>query len=167
MARIDDLLTQITDKSLRQKLQAALTDMKRRQRFGLVFEEHVPETSALIHFPVTVGAVVQRRSDVNGGKLYQVKLSASRSKVTLEPEGGGAEETVPIEELMVVKRFGDPIFPALTSLGSVVNGSKDQPYHAVISGENFHALQLFVYLYEGRLDCIYIDPPYWQDWKVR
>ena len=65
MARIDDLLTQITDKSLRQKLQAALTDMKRRQRFGLVFEEHVPETSALIHFPVTVGAVVQRRSDVN------------------------------------------------------------------------------------------------------
>jgi adenine-specific DNA-methyltransferase len=168
MARIDDLLTQITDKSLRQKLQAALTDMKRRQRFGLVFEEHVPETSALIHFPVTLGAAVQRRSDVNGGKLYQVKACASRSKVTLEPEGGGAEETVPIEELMVVKRFGDPIFPALTSLGSVVNGPKDKPHHAVINGENFHALQLFVYLYEGRLDCIYIDPPYntgSKDWK--
>jgi adenine-specific DNA-methyltransferase len=44
----------------------------------------------------------------------------------------------------------------------------DKPYHAVINGENFHALQLFVYLYEGQVDCIYIDPPYntgAKDWK--
>jgi adenine-specific DNA-methyltransferase len=69
---------------------------------------------------------------------------------------------------MVVKRFGDPIFPALTSLGSIERGPADKPYHAVINGENFHALQLFVYLYEGCVDCIYIDPPYntgARDWK--
>src|SRR6185295_18547061 len=43
---------------------------------------------------------------------------------------------------------------------SIRRGPKDRPYHAVLDGENFHALQLFVYLYEGQVDCIYIDPPY-------
>jgi adenine-specific DNA-methyltransferase len=167
MARIDDLLTQITDKALRQKLETALSDMKRRQRFGLVFEEHVPETTALLRFPVHVGATVQRRSDVNGEKFYQV-TSLSSQKAVIEPPEGGDSETVAIKELIAIKRFGDPIFPALTSLGSIENGPKDKPYHAVISGENFHALQLFVYLYEGQADCIYVDPPYntgAKDWK--
>ena len=40
----------------------------------------------------------------------------------IEPEGGGTAETVPAKDLMVVKRFGDPIFPALTSLGSIQRG---------------------------------------------
>jgi adenine-specific DNA-methyltransferase len=168
MARIDDLVTQIPDKSLRLKLEAALTDMKRRQRFGLVYEEHVPETSTLLHFPVTVGATVQHRTDSDGGRLYQVKAITARGKVTIEPENGGEPETVATKELMVVKRFGDPIFPALTPLGSVERGGKNKPYHAVINGENFHTLQLFVYLYEDQVDCIYIDPPYntgSRDWK--
>ena len=30
----------------------------------------------------------------------------------------------------------------------------------MINGENFHALQLFCYLYEKQVDCIYVDPPY-------
>jgi adenine-specific DNA-methyltransferase len=168
MARIDDLFTQIPDKVLRQKLEAAWADMKRRQRFGLVFEEHVPETTTLVGFPVAVGARVQRRNDPEGKKLYLVKAVNSRGKVTIEPESGGDVEYAATKDLMVVKRFGDPIFPALTSLGSVRCGPEDKPHHAVINGENFHALQLLVYLYEGQVDCIYIDPPYntgARDWK--
>jgi adenine-specific DNA-methyltransferase len=166
MARIDDLIKQVNDKPLRQKLQAAMADMKRKQRFGLVFEEHIPETSSLIHFPVTPGATVQRRD--NGNKLYQVQSLDARNKATIEPEGGGPIESVSVGDLMVVKRFGDPIFPALTSLGSIKHGPADKPYHAVVNGENFHALQLFVFLYESQVDCIYIDPPYntgARDWK--
>jgi adenine-specific DNA-methyltransferase len=168
MARIDDLITQIHDKSLQLKFQAALADMKRKQRFGLIFEDHVPETSALLHFPVTVGATVQKRSDVEGKKLYEVKEVKVRGRVTIQPEGGGPVETVSLKDLMVVKRFGDPIFPVLTSIGLVRQGSVDKPHHAVINGESFHALQLMVYLYEGKVDCIYIDPPYntgARDWK--
>lgn len=45
MARLDDLAAQIRDRELRRKFEDALSDMKRRQRFGLVFEEHVPETT--------------------------------------------------------------------------------------------------------------------------
>lgn len=168
MARIDDLIGQIPDKELRRKLDAALADMKRRQRFGLVFEEHIPEMTTLLGLPVTVGATVQRRSDLEGEQLYLVKAANGQGTATLEPEGGGNHEVVHAEELLVVKRFGDPIFPALTSLGAVRRGPADKPHHAVINGENFHALQLLVYLYEGQVDCIYIDPPYntgSRDWK--
>jgi adenine-specific DNA-methyltransferase len=66
-----------------------------------------------------------------------------------------------------VKRLGDPIYPTLHPLGSVEK-APGKPYHAVIDGENYHALQLLLYLYEGRVDCIYIDPPYntgARDWK--
>jgi adenine-specific DNA-methyltransferase len=167
MARVDDLVAQIQDRVLRQRLEAALTDMKRRQRFGLVYEEHVPETAALLHFPVQVGSTVQRRNDLEGGKLYRVK-SVARRVARLEPENGGPEEKATLGDLLVVKRFGEPIFPALSSLGALRNATEDKPYHAVISGENFHTLQLLVYLYEGQVDCIYIDPPYntgARDWK--
>lgn len=167
MARIDDLVAQISDKALRQRLESALADMKRRQRFGLVYEEHVPETTTLLNFPIQAGSTVQRRSDADGGKLYQV-ASVSKRTARLQPEDGGTDETAALDDLLVVKRFGDPIFPALTALGAVQNGPKDKPHHAVINGENFHTLQLLVYLYEGQVDCIYIDPPYntgARDWK--
>lgn len=47
-------------------------------------------------------------------------------------------------------------------------GPATRPYHAVINGENYHALQLLVHLLEGRVDCIYIDPPFntgARDWR--
>lgn len=145
-----------------------MADMKRRQRFGLVFEEHIPETTTLLGFPINIGATVQRRNDSEDKELYVVKAVNGRGKVTIEPEGGGAAEHAIAKDLMVVRRFGDPIFPALTSLGAVRRGPEDKPHHAVINGENFHTLQLLIYLYEGQVDCIYIDPPYntgSRDWK--
>jgi adenine-specific DNA-methyltransferase len=86
----------------------------------------------------------------------------------IESLGGGAVESIAANELLVVKRFGDPIYPALTSVGSLRKGPPEKAHHAVINGENFHALQLLTYLYERQVDCIYIDPPYntgARDWK--
>src|SRR4029077_7195650 len=43
-----------------------------------------------------------------------------------------------------------------------------KPYHTLINADNFHALQLLLYCYEGKVDVIYIDPPYntgARDWK--
>ena len=45
---------------------------------------------------------------------------------------------------------------------------KELPTHALIQADNYHALQLLEYLYAGKVDCIYIDPPYntgARDWK--
>jgi adenine-specific DNA-methyltransferase len=168
MARLDDLAAEVKDAVLRRKLQDAIADLKRKQRFGLVFEEHIPETSALLGFPVQPGETVQRRDEVTGNTLYRVSAVNGRGKATVEPLGGGELSTISARDLLVVKRFGDPIYPALTSVGAVRRGADDRPWHAVVNGENFHALQLFVYLYEGQVDCIYIDPPYntgARDWK--
>ena len=53
-------------------------------------------------------------------------------------------------------------------MGRVQNGQDDGPWHTLIEADNYHALQLLEYLYPGKVDCIYIDPPYnsgSRDWK--
>lgn len=157
MARLEDLVARIPDRALAREIEAALTDLKRRRRFGIVFEEHIPETSALCGLPITVGALVQRRDDPAGQALYRVGILSPDDQATLEPVGGGEATIVPVGDLLVVKRFGDPIYPALTPLGAVRRGDADRPHHAVINGENFHALQLLLYMYEGQVDCLYLS----------
>src|SRR5690606_3380201 len=44
----------------------------------------------------------------------------------------------------------------------------DKPFHTVINSENFHALEMLTYTHRGRIDVIYVDPPYntgARDWK--
>lgn len=119
--------------------------------------------------PIQTGSLVQRRGDPQAKVLYRVKATTPQGQATVEPSGGGGKpELIPVEDLLAVKRFGEPIYPALTPLGSVRRGGDNKPHHTVINGENFHALQLLVYQFEGQVDCIYLDPPYntgAKDWK--
>ena len=69
--------------------------------------------------------------------------------------------------LVVVAEFRDRIYPGLVSTGKVERGS-EKPFHAVINGENFHALETLTFTHRGKMDVIYIDPPYntgAKDWK--
>ena len=168
MARIDDLVAQIADHTLRRSVESALAELKRRQQFGLVFEEHVPETTALVGLPILPGSLVQRRDDPAAKSLYRVVTTTVMGDAIIEPVDGGKTQEVPARELLVVKRFGEAIYPRLTPIGAVRHGPVGRPHHAVINGENYHALQLLLYLFEGKVDCIYIDPPYntgARDWK--
>jgi adenine-specific DNA-methyltransferase len=64
--------------------------------------------------------------------------------------------------------MGDAIYPALTPLDAVSNGDPAAPHHILIEADNYHALQLLLFAYQGKVDCIYIDPPYntgSRDWK--
>ncbi|MCA1709869.1 MAG: site-specific DNA-methyltransferase, partial [Actinobacteria bacterium] len=59
------------------------------------------------------------------------------------------------------------IYPGLVSTGTVERGG-DKPFHTVINAENYHALQALLFTHRGKVDCIYIDPPYntgAKDWK--
>ena len=72
-----------------------------------------------------------------------------------------------LDDLVVVAEFRDPIYPGLVSTGKVERGG-DKPFHTVINAENFHALQTLLFTHRGKVDCIYIDPPYntgAKDWK--
>lgn len=73
-----------------------------------------------------------------------------------------------VNELLPYADFGDPIYPYLQSLDKIKNAPESDLWHEVIEADNFHALQLLAYLYPGKVDCIYIDPPYntgARDWK--
>jgi len=167
MANVDDLLNRVADTALRADLADAIKEFRKTQKFGLVFEPHVPETAALRGLPLAPGALCRLRTETDPDLLFQV-LGVNGENVTLKSVRDSSEITAPRPDVLTVKRFGEPVYPALTSLSVVRNGRIDQPHHVVVDGENFHALQLFVYLYKGEIDCIYIDPPFnsgARDWK--
>ena len=56
----------------------------------------------------------------------------------------------------------------MKQIDSVCNAPDSDLWHTLIEADNYHALQLLEYLYAGKVDCIYIDPPYntgAKDWK--
>ena len=58
MAAIDDLIAQITDDSLRERIRAEIKRANKQKKFGLVYEEHLPESTPLYDVPVKKGSIV-------------------------------------------------------------------------------------------------------------
>ena len=147
------------------------------KKFGLVFEDHLPELLPLPHSKPRRGDLVCRRQG-ELKDLWQVK-SVREGMVSCvkplddthpsEPTRAAAEAVnFAVDEVMVVREFGEPIFPSLMPVDVVSNGPADSAWHTLIEADNYHALQLLDYLYAGKVDCIYIDPPYntgARDWK--
>jgi adenine-specific DNA-methyltransferase len=172
MAKIEDLVAQIPDERLRKVIAAEVKALKKTKKFGLVFEEHLPETVRLPKLLVKEGELVAKKRE-SGNDLWRVK-TIRKGVASLEravegyplPSEMGVE--VPVAELVVVHSFGDPIYPALVPVDRVARGGPDKPWHTLINADNFHALQLLLYAYEDKVDVIYIDPPYntgARDWK--
>jgi adenine-specific DNA-methyltransferase len=165
MARIEDLLTKIDDAVLRAEIEREVAVLKEDVEFGLVFERHVPETIDLLYVEPTLGDLVRVRRE-NSDVLYRV-VEFNGESATLTPLDGGETIEADPDDLLVVKPFGEPVYPVLTPLESVVR-NEERPFHAVINGENLHVVQLLIYLYEGQVDCLYLDPPFNSgaaDWK--
>ena len=166
MAEIDDLISQVGDDQLRADLARAANALRANKKFGLVYERHLPETIFVpVDGRVSVGAQVVVRTEPDNATRYVVE-SVNRSHATISD--GETTRKVRHRDLLVVKPFGEPVFPVLRPYGTPVVRGGDKPFHTVINGENFHALQLLLFGYEGKVDCIYIDPPYnsrARDWK--
>ncbi len=64
-----------------------------------------------------------------------------------------------MDDLVVVAEFKDKIYPGIVSTGRVERGG-GKPCHSVINGENYHVLKALTWTHRGRVDAIYIDPPY-------
>lgn len=177
MSAIDTLIAQISDPRLRERLTAEWDNAKKEKKFGLVFEDHLPELLPLHCAKPHKGDLVCRRQGALKD-VWQIKsihagmatcVQPSNEAHPSEPTRAAAEPVqFPVDELLVVREFGEPIFPALVHVDTVANGPADAPWHTLIEADNYHALQLLDYLYAGRVDCIYIDPPYntgARDWK--
>lgn len=173
MAAIHDLLKQIEDPRLRDRISREYETATRHKKFGLVFEQHLPELVPIYKATPRRGDLVAMRGDPLT-EVWRVRRIESDAATLIRPRQAGEREsagerlTVPLTDLLVVKQFGDPIFPTLTPIDLVQNGPADAPWHTLIEADNYHALQLLEYLYSGKVDCIYIDPPYntgARDWK--
>jgi len=51
--------------------------------------------------------------------------------------------------------------PVLTEVkGKEITTDENEPTHILIEGDNYHALSVLNYTHKGKIDLIYIDPPY-------
>ncbi|MCK9608002.1 MAG: hypothetical protein M0R33_16290 [Methylomonas sp.] len=179
MSRLTDLIaqTKARDPQLGADLEREFKVLSSRLPFGLNFERHSPEAVELPQRPIRKGdkvRVLPERGSTKKGdqRLWQVKAihKAVSGKVadlellgTIEAE----TQTVALDDLVVVAEFRDIIYPGLVSTGKVERGG-DKPFHTVINGENYHVLKALTYTHRGKVDAIYIDPPYntgAKDWK--
>ncbi len=58
MAILDELVSQIEDPTLRSRIATEVEKMAKQKKFGLVFEEHLPECTPLWDIPIKKGSKV-------------------------------------------------------------------------------------------------------------
>ena len=166
MAAINDLIAQIEDIALRERIAKEVDRLSKQKKFGLVFEEHLPECTPLYDIPVKAGALVAKKAgEVND--VYKVLCIEDNTAQCLHRESKETAE-IALDDLVTVAEFGEPIYPYLKPIDTVCNAPDSDLWHTLIEADNYHALQLLEYLYAGKVDCIYIDPPYntgAKDWK--
>lgn len=166
MAILDELVTQIENPDLRARIAAEVEKLAKQKKFGLVFEEHLPECTPLWDIPVKA----RRKAALKTGHVndFYTVLKIEDGVATCLNKDKSATAEFPVEELVCVAEFGEPIYPYLKPIDKVCNAPDSDLWHTLIEADNYHALQLLEYLYAGKVDCIYIDPPYntgARDWK--
>ncbi|MBC2776734.1 site-specific DNA-methyltransferase [Parasphingopyxis marina] len=179
MSRLTDLISKAKakDADLGRELEREFKALSSRRSFGLNFERHRPENVELPGRPIRKGDKVrilpERGSTKKGDqRLWKVISLAGRgaeriAKLSLLYTDESEQTEALYSDLVVVAEFRDYIYPGLVSTGKVERGG-DKPFHTVINGENFHALEALTFTHRGKVDAIYIDPPYNSgatDWK--
>lgn len=174
---LDMDIAAIEDANLRRRIAAAFHRLRARAEYGLVFEKHKPESVVLHGQEVREDRYATLRSSPGPRNAFRV-VGIDGDKARLQPvdehfRPNGDETTESLGALVPLARFGSPIFPGLMPNGEALgavdeDGKPTKPFHTVINGENFHALETLLYACEGQIDAIYIDPPYnsgASDWK--
>lgn len=166
MATINDLISQIENVELRERIQKEVDALSRQKKFGLVFEDHIPECTLLYDVPVQRGRMVAIKGQDADTQYFVAGLKNGVARCISKATSEASD--ISVEKLVCVAQFGDPIYPYLKPIDAVCNAPDSDLWHTLIEADNYHALQLLEYLYAGKADCIYIDPPYntgAKDWK--
>jgi adenine-specific DNA-methyltransferase len=179
VSRITDLIAhaKAKDPQMGADLEREFKALSSRLAFGLNFERHRPEAVEVPQRSVRKGDKVQvlpkrgstKKGDQQLWTVRKITNAAHTPLAHLESLNDGEKQTkdVSINDLAVVAEFRDLIYPGLASTGKVQRGG-GKPFHTVINGENYHALKTLSYTHRGKVDAIYIDPPYntgAKDWK--
>ena len=85
-------------------------------------------------------------------KAYLIELVNTQKKYGLVWE----DKPEDVEEQL---RSMLPVFKEIKER-AIISENTDAPNHILIEGDNLHALTALSYTHEGKIDVIYIDPPY-------
>ena len=146
MAAINDLISQIQDETLRNRIQEEVSKMAKQKKFGLVFEEHMPESTPLYDMPIKRGCNVMLRDSKDDKAIYVVLKVEGNTAVCVKPEQKDEAVTFELKDIVRVAEFGESIYPYLKPLDSVCNAPDSDLWHTLIEADNYHALQLLEYL---------------------
>jgi adenine-specific DNA-methyltransferase len=166
MAAIDDLLQKVSDPVLRERLTKEIQKLKNKKGFGIVFEEHMPECTPLYEIPVTKGSRVAPRDKEIKETFTVVSVDGDTAHCISNIDKSPHDFCV--KDIVVTAEIGEAIYPYLKEIDRICNAPENDTWHTLIEADNYHALQLLKYMYAGKVDCIYIDPPYntgAKDWK--
>lgn len=167
MAAINDLISRVSDPGLRSLLEQEAKRLANKKAFGLVYERHLPDNVKMPEVTIRRGTkVVLRGEDVND--IYEVQ-NIENDKALCRNIVSFEDKEFALPDLVAIAQQGDVIYPYLKLMDSVENAPDCDLWHTLIEADNYHALQALAYLYPGKVDCIYIDPPYNKpnshDWK--
>lgn len=167
MAAIDQYIERIPNTELQEQIREEVARLTKKKRFGLVYENHLPDNVIMPEVTIRRGTKVTLRGNTPND-VYEVQdiekdNAVCRNLASLE------DKTFLLDDLVAVAQRGDVIYPYLKPMDSVENAPDSDLWHTLIEADNYHALQTLAYLYPGMVDCIYIDPPYNKpdshDWK--
>ena len=170
MANINETISEVA--KLNPELARQIQKYVKDHSYGLVFEHNLPEAVRLYKKQPAVGDTVnilaprgQKETEENSVPWCVKYIDNGIAYL----EHDGEAKDVPLEDICVLVSYRDVIYPGLKEIDRVERGNPEDPYHMVINSENYHALEALTYAYAGKVDCIYIDPPYnkkdTKDWK--
>ena len=141
MATIHELISKIENPELRERIAAEVDKLTKQKKFGLVFEEHLPECTPLYDVPVRKGAKVALKTG-KVSEFYTVLRIEDGKALCMNRDKNGTVE-FDVNELVCVAEFGEPIYPYLKPIDSVCNAPDSDLWHTLIEADNYHALQLW------------------------
>lgn len=169
MANIHKVIAEVEklDPELARQLKKYVKD----HSYGLVFEDNLPEAVRLYTKTPSIGDTVnllpkRGKKEKNENRISWVVKHVDGDDAVIEHDGD--TKRVSVNDLVPLVSYHDVIYPGLKEIDRIEQGNPDDPYHMVINSENYHALEALAYCYPGKVDCIYIDPPYntgAKDWK--
>lgn len=84
MALLQDLIRQIDDPTLRDRILQETNKLMKQKKFGLVFEEHLPEYTPLYDVPIRVGSKVALKTGYVSDIYTVVKMTVMKCSATAE-----------------------------------------------------------------------------------
>ena len=99
-----------------------------------------------------------KHTDPKEQEIYKLKKELERLKKAVKKQKYG------LVWLDVPEAFEDDVENKLPILKEVpklaIKSKDDKPTHILIEGDNYHVLTCLNYTHKGKVDVIYIDPPY-------